>query len=56
MTDQKDQGATAPTSSIANYSLDQILDYFQYILDLVKDEYDMNIFTPEEFFADGLCD
>lgn len=51
MTDQKDQDALAPMSSThKEYTFGQIFSYFQYIMDLVKDEYDMNILTPEEFF------
>lgn len=50
MIDPKDQGALAPTSSTPKvYTFEEVFSYFDYILDLVKDGYPMNVFTPEEF-------
>lgn len=50
MIDRKDQEGLAPTSSTPKvYTFEEVFSYFDYILDLVKDEYSMNILTPEEF-------
>lgn len=50
MTDHKGQEGLAPTSSTPRiYTFEEVFRYFDYILNLVKDEYPMNILTPEEF-------
>lgn len=52
MTDPRHPEGLAPTpSTFKEYSLEQIWDYFAYVCSLVEDGYDMNILTPEEFFA-----
>lgn len=50
MIEDRAEGLAPASSTNKEYTFGQIFKYFQYIMDLVEDEYDMNIFTPEEFF------
>lgn len=50
MTEEMPEGLAPIPSTHKEYTFDQIIGYFDYICDLVEDEYPMNIFTPEEFF------
>ncbi len=50
----KEEIASSPPSIAERYSIEQIVAYFIYVLELVNDEYDMNILTPEEYFSEDL--